>query len=134
MKNDKNIAYVGTLQELGRPYSMLYVDKEARQLYIFVRLSENVDNRFMVVCVSPCEVESYMNEGIGLLKLLSEKPYRLANINGGKISFDNKCHHTFHPTERMKKMDKFDPELCDDDVWLEVFLNRINNNKPLEIA
>ena len=134
MKTDKNMAYVGTLQELGRPYSMLYVDKEARQLYIFVRLSEHGGNRFMAAGVTPGEVESYMNEGIGLLKLLSEKPYRLANISGGEISFDNKSHHTFHPTERMKKMDKFDPELCDDDVWLEVFLNRLNNNQPLEIA
>lgn len=135
MKTDKNnMAYVGTLQELGRPYSMLFIDKEKRQLYIFVRMSDGSGNSFLVACVSPGEVKSYMNEELGLLKILRKKAYRLATITDGKISFDNQGLNKFTPTERMIKMNKFDPELCEDDVWLEVFLNRISNNQPIEIA
>lgn len=134
MRTDKNIAYVGTLQELGRPYSMLFVDKEQRQLYIFVRLSDDSSDQFMVAGVSPREVESYMNEHTGLINILSQKPYRMAVISDNKVSIGNESHSNFKPTERMKKMDMFDPELCGDDVWLEVFLNRISSNQPIEIA
>lgn len=133
MKTDKNMAYVGTLQELGRPYSMLFVDREKQQLYIFVRL-DDADNSFITAVVSPLEVESYMNESLGLLNILSEKSYRLATIHDGKITFGNQSFNHFSPTERIKKMNMFDPELCEDDVWLEIFLNRINNNQPIEIA
>lgn len=134
MKTDKNMAYVATLQDLGRPYSMLFVDKEKRQLYIFVRLSDGAGNNFIVVGVSPYEVESYMNESLGLLNILSSKTYRLATISDGKVSFGRQSLSDFLPTERMEKMNRFNPELCEDDVWLEVFLNRINNNQPIEIA
>ncbi len=134
MKTDKNIVYVGTLQALGRPFSMLYVDKEKHQLYIFVRLSNDASNTYLVADVSPIEVESYMNDETGLLNILSQKIYRRASITDGKISFESGSFNNFDPTERMKQMNKFDPELCDDDVWLEIFLNRINNNQPIEIA
>ena len=134
MKNDKNIAYVGTLQDLGRPYSMLYVDKENRQLYILVRISDSGSERFLMTYVSPYEVEAYMNESIGLQNILKKRPYRLATIKDGKISFGNESFNSFILPERMKQMNMFDPDLCDDDVWLEVFLKRISNNQPLEIA
>lgn len=113
---------------------MLYVDKEKHQLYIFVRLSNDASNTYLVADVSPIEVESYMNDETGLLNILSQKIYRRASITDGKISFESGSFNNFDPTERMKQMNKFDPELCDDDVWLEIFLNRINNNQPIEIA
>lgn len=75
-----------------------------------------------------------MNESMGLINILGQKSYRLATISNGKITLDSKNYSSFEPTERMKKMNMFDPELCDDDVWLEIFLNRVNNNQPLEIA
>ena len=130
---NKNIAYVGTLQDLGRPYSMLFVDTEKRQLYIFVRLSDGCGDCFLVAGVSPLEVESYMNESLGLLNILDKKTCRLATVSDGNVSFGSESLNGFPPTERMKKMNRFDPELCDDDVWLEVFLNRINSNQPINI-
>ncbi len=134
MKINKNIAYVGTLQYLGRPFSMLFVDKEIMQLYIFVRISDGGSDRFIVTDVSPDEVESYMNEELGLINMLSHKSLEIADIDNGVISFENLKLESFTPSERIKKMNLFDPDLCDDDVWLEVFLNRINNNQPIEIA
>lgn len=134
METDKNIVYVGTLQELGRPYSMLYVDKEKRQLYILVRISQGKHDRFLAMATTPYEVKSYMNENIGLLNILSKHPYRIATISGNKISVGRDRFCNFSPTEQMKKMDMFDPELCDDDIWIEVFLNRMNNNLPIETA
>lgn len=134
MKTDKNIAYVGTLQDLGRPFSMLFIDKENRQLYVLVRLSDGHNNRFMAVAVTADEVESYMKENIGLLNILSGKPYSIALISADSISVSDETFTDFTPTSRMRKLNMFDPELCKDDVWLEVFLNRINNNQPIEIA
>lgn len=134
VKADENMAYVGTLQDLGRPYSMLFVDKEKRQLYILVRISDNESDSFLVVGVSPFEVESYMNESLGLLNIMNKKSYRLATINNDRVSLGNENFNNFLPSEQMKKMNMFDPQLCEDDVWLEIFLNRINNNQPIEIA
>lgn len=133
-KTDKNIAYVGTLQDLGRPFSMLFIDKENRQLYVLVRLSDGNSNNFMAVAVTADEVESYMNENIGLLNILSGKPYSIALISADSISVSDETFTDFTPTSRMRKLNMFDPELCNDDVWLEVFLNRINHNQPIEIA
>lgn len=131
---NKNIKYVGTLQDLGRPYSMLFVDKENRQLYFLVRLSDDKPEDFLVVNVSPDEIKSYMDESIGLLNLMSEKTYYIASLRNNKIYFEEEQIENFTPTERMKQMNTFDPELCEDDIWLEVFLNRVSNNQPLEIA
>lgn len=134
MISDKHISYVGTLQELGRPYSMLFVDKVKRQLYIFVRISDDSDNQYLVACVSPAEVESYMDESVSLLDVLNNKSFRLATIDNDEVAFGNAKLDKFIPTERMKMMNIFDPDLCADDVWIEIFLNRVNNNQPLEIA
>ena len=75
-----------------------------------------------------------MNEELGLINMLSHKSLEIADIDNGVISFENLKLDSFTPSERIKKMNLFDPDLCDDDVWLEVFLNRINNNQPIEIA
>lgn len=128
------MAYVGTLQDLGRPYSMLFVDKKHRQLYMFVRVSDGDENGFIVVPVSSQEIESYMDGSLGLLDILNNCSYRKATINNDKIYLGNQILHNFCATNRMARMNKFDPELCEDDVWIEVFLNRINNNQPIEIA
>ena len=134
MRTNENIKYVGTLQDLGRPYSMLFVNKENRQLYFLVRLSDDKKENFLVVNVSPNEVKSYMEEHIGMLNIMNEKIHYIASLRNNQIYFEDEILQDFTPTEHMKKMNIFDPELCDDDVWLEVFLNRITNNQPLEIA
>lgn len=134
METDKNISYVGTLQELGRPYSMLFVDKVNRQLYILVRISENADNKYLMSAVSPAEVEAYMEESLSLLDILKDKSFRFATVENDAVMLGKDNHNKFIPTERMKLMNIFDPDLCADDVWIEIFLNRINNNQPLEIA
>lgn len=134
MRTNNNIKYVGTLQDLGRPYSMLFVDKENRQLYFLVRLTDDQQDNFLVVSVSPNEVESYMDEHIGLLNIMNEKNHYMATLRNNNIYFEDKILQDFTPTDQMKQMNIFDPELCEDDVWIEIFLNRVKNNQPLEIA
>lgn len=134
MKTNSNIKYVGTFQDLGRPYSMLFVDKENRQLFFFVRISEGKNEDFLVVHVSPHEIQSYMEEHVGMLNLMNKKIFYKATLRNNQIYFEDEIIQNFTPTDRMKKMNMFDPELCDDDVWLEVFLNRVKNNQPLEIV
>ncbi len=36
-------------------------------------------------------------------------------------------------TKFKESMNRFDSDFCDDDIWLEIFLDRLKNNKPLEI-
>ncbi len=133
MKTD-NIAYVGTLQQLGRPYAMLYVDKESLQLYLVVRFSEREEDSFLVAIVSPQDVEAYMNEEQGLTDLLGRELVGTATLTDGILHIKKSSIKTFYPTARLKAMNIFDPELCNDDVWIEIFLNRLVNNQPIEIA
>lgn len=135
INNNENIYFVGVLQDLGMPYASLYVDKESRQLYLFVRVSENGNMDYFAANVSTHEVESYMNEDLGLVKIFNSRPVWYATINDNDEIYLNKfLDKDFIPNDKMKKMDIFNPELCDDDVWLETFLARINNNQPIEIA
>ncbi len=132
MNEMTNIYYVGTLQDLGLPFSLLYIDKEKRQLYILVRYSDNGNTRYIAASVSADEVVSYMNENIGLVKIFSTRPCWQASIKNDIMSFEDKRRVNFIPTKRMSELNMFNPELCDDDTWIEVFLNRITNNQPLE--
>lgn len=132
--NINRIRYVGTLQELGLPYSMLYVDTEQRQLYIFVRMSDGKDMRYLVTDVTAEEIESYMRDGLGLINIFSHRPYWFATVNNNSVTFDSSNNTDFKPTKRMERMNMFDPELCEDDVWIETVLSRISNNQPIEIA
>ena len=131
---NKNIYLVGILQDLGIPYSLLYVDKENRNLYLFVRESDNNELSFIAAGVSTDDVMSYMNESIGLINIFSRDTLFHATIGDEGISLSKLHAKKFVPDEKMKRMDMFDPELCEDDVWLETFMARIKNNQPLEIA
>lgn len=132
MITNNKIKYVATLQELGRPYSMLFVDKGKRQLYVLVRVDDN--NAFVISSISAQEVMAYISEKEGLINILESKPYRLATIENHELKIEGDAHNNFSPTDRMRTFNMFDPELCEDDVWLEVFLNRLNTNQPLEIV
>ena len=133
--NNEDIYFVGVLQDLGIPYSSLYVDKENRELFLFVRVADGDCLDYLAANVSANDVKSYMNENIGLIKIFENRPLWHATIDDNdKVVIDKIINQTFVPNEKMRKMDMFDPELCDDDIWLDTFLDRINNGKPIEVA
>lgn len=136
MKNvSENMYFVGVLQDLGMPYASLCVDKENRQLYLLVRSTNDRNADFLAANVSYNDIVSYMKEDLGLVDIFRKCPAWYATIgDDDRISLGKSLGDNFIPSERMLRMDMFNPELCDDDVWLDVFLSRINNNQPLEIA
>lgn len=136
MKNNgENIYFVGVLQDLGMPYASLYVDKESQKLYLFVRASDKECRNYYATNVSTNEIESYMNEDIGLIKIFNNRTIWYATIDDAEnVSLDKPLGNKFVPNDRMKKMNIFNPELCDDDVWLGTFLKRINNNQTIEVV
>lgn len=129
-----NIKQVGVLQDFGTPFSSLFINLENKALYLFVKInSYDLKNpEYAVTNVSATEIEKYMDDSLGLNDIFRDKTSFIAvisdnnilikeNRNNKKILFNDSLNH-------------FDSDFCEDDVWLETFLQRIKNNKPLEIA
>lgn len=136
MRMDKclDISFVGILQNLGLPYALLYVDKRTRALYVFVRVAESsVSNpEFIAVEVTPNDVIDYMSERLGLVALFDNRNCFYVRFFGNNAAFQP---YTFiKPNEKMERNNYFDPELCDDEIWVETVIERIKDNKPLETA
>ena len=131
--NSENIRLVGDLQDYGTPYSSLYVDVRSRKLYMFVRISS--PDTEPVECaateVSAKDVSDYMAGAVGLSHFFKSSNYGFVEL--GKHNIKNLPVTESLPDERMKRLDYFDSEYCHDDVWLEIFLKRLTENKPLEI-
>ncbi len=134
MLTSENIKQVGVLQDFGVPFSSLYVDIKNRLLYIFVRMTSPKSSiaEFAVTGVSPQEVEAYMNDDIGLNDIFNNKDSYIVQLNGSDTSI--KTIEYKGVTDFNESMNRFDSDFCDDDIWLETFLDRLKNNKPLEIA
>ena len=130
----KHLKRVGILQDLGCPFVSLYVDMANRKLFVFSLFSSpaSKEKLWAAVEVSPQEIEDYFNESVGLLDLYSEKKafWYVTKVNGEYV-FSEAIQ--FIPSHNMQCLDKYDPELCVDDIWIETFLDRVEHNRPLEI-
>lgn len=126
--------YVGTMQDFGVPYSSLYVDTEKRLLYLLVRVSSTRDtlNEYAAAIVSPREVEEYMNVGLGLSDIFRDKPCFVVRISNGNVIVEKECAECADSID--DSMNMFDPDFCADDIWLETFIDRFKNNKPLMVT
>lgn len=133
MNQMNDISLVGVLQDLGLPYALLFVDKDKRQLYLFVRESDDFQSsRFVAAMVSPDDVQSYMADERTLTDIFKSTKSFIALMNDDSITPVSNFNGCFNP--RTISLNSFDPDLCDDEIWVETFLNRIKNNQPLEIA
>ncbi|MDE7413317.1 MAG: hypothetical protein K2N05_05955 [Muribaculaceae bacterium] len=133
-KRSKQLKLVGVLQDLGCPFVSLYVDMANEELYVFTLFSSPTSKEkvWSVVNVSPQEVEYYLNENLGLLDLYSDKKevWYVIKTNGEFVFSEA---FQFIPSHNMECLNKYDPELCVDDIWIETFLKRVKHNHPLEI-
>lgn len=129
-----DIAFVGVLQDLGMPYVMLYIGRETRSLYVLVRVGgTTADNSGYVAAeVSPDDILDYMSEKTGLVSLFNERDCFEVRFIGDRAVF-HPCLFG-GPNDKMERNDYFDPDLCDDEIWVETVLDRIKDNKPLETA
>lgn len=85
-----NMYWIGTIQDLGKPYADLYLDKDGNQLFLFVRISDVSDpvSRYAAIYVTPKLVEEYMDSDHSMADVFSARPFRYASINDRKIFFD----------------------------------------------
>lgn len=133
MRPNNDIRYVGALQDFGEPFVVLYVDVSNRRLYLMVRVNpESEEMVYAVAEVHPGEVEAYMHEDASLSKILNGKKFWLAVFINGYLSI--KDADIPDVQKSINNMDEFNPEDCDDDYWIQTFLKRVKNNKPLELT
>lgn len=72
MEKNNNFELVGHLQVMDEPLSSLYADKVSGNMYIFVRIFEDMDNASFVLSeVSPSIVADYMDGKVGLKSIFS---------------------------------------------------------------
>lgn len=131
MKKVNDLYFVGALQEVGLPYSSIYIRKGNRQLYLFVRLSpfQDKNDEYLMVPVTPKDVKGYMDESLRLSDILKKDTSRYAIISDNDIYLGN--NSVTPDLMALKGFDYFDPDLCDDEIWMETFLNRVESGLPL---
>lgn len=72
MEKNNNFELIGHLQVMEEPLSSLYADKVSGNMYIFVRIFEDMDNASFVLSeVSPSIVVDYMDGKVGLKSIFS---------------------------------------------------------------
>lgn len=133
MKEPKNkLLFVGVLQDFGVPFTSLYVDITRNLLYLFVNLcfAGYGNDEYAITTTSPSRVRGYMNEELGLNDLFTHGEAAIASVSEDDVKIENRIFHGF-PLEDSLNM--FDPELCDDEIWINTVLKRIENHRPLAI-
>lgn len=126
MRTNANLSFVGNLQVYSSPYASLYVDKDAKSLCVFVRVSQIKDPipTYAVATVSKVTIGGYLEGRLGLKSMFFDGKYRLA-----RISEDNRI--SYIPSKGVSILDKFhsddlfDSEFCQDEPALHCFLNSL---------
>lgn len=124
----KNMSLIGILQDFGKPYASLFLDRDSNGLYLFVRvISGHKDNssRYIAVPVTADEISRYLGKEIGLKSMFSDQQYADVSINGGIAYFN--LPSNVKADEDIAKEDIFDPEYCYDKLKLKVFLKRFQS-------
>lgn len=127
-----NISYVGDLQDLGRPYVMLFVDESTSKLFLLVRDNNDItDSKFFTAEITPETAIEYLHEKISLWNIFTHNP------TGISTETENGMFLTIKDLKIKKAefgmLDYFDAELCDDQIWIKTFLNRVQNKQPLQV-
>lgn len=128
-----NIRYVGALQDFGVPYVSLYANYGDRHLYVLINLDpDNFSNpNYLAASVSPREVEEYMDNEKSLSSIISNKLLYMLQSNGDKLIVDDSV--TIDYGDAIDDVDEYNADFCDDEFWIHTFLNRIKDNKALEV-
>lgn len=126
----KTLKYVGTLQDYGMPFCILYVDDSQQSLYIYLRNKGTKDftKQYIVVKVHPEEVRNYMNGHLTLSQLFASHHSFYSTFRKGQAEiFSN----TVNPSDIqaiIENRNHFDINLCEDSDWIEIYLNRLTSS------
>lgn len=73
-----------------------------------------------------------MNVDLGLSDIFRNKPCFVVRITNGKVTVESEQTECADSID--DSMNMFDPDFCQDDIWLETFIDRIKNNKSLMVT
>lgn len=117
-----NMYLVGNLQDFGKPYASLFIDKDVNGLYIFIKTKDAAKAQYIVSRVTCEDVMQYLNGQIGLNQFFTKQALT-ASINNGIVEFQQTCPSKML-NDNIEHEDIFDPEFCYDKLKLNVFLRR----------
>ena len=125
-----DILFAGVLQDMGLPYVLLYVDSSDHRFYIFIRISKNTkpEGRYVAVKVTAQDVRDYMRRKVGLSTLVLSRGCFEACIVNDRVMVSSFCNVMLPERSRL---DFFNPDLCDDEDWIETILESSSKGIPL---
>ena len=122
---NKNIVRAAVLQELAQPFTLIYVDIANRNLYFAVRTSspkEKINPTYSAVETSRKEIEDYMQEKKSLDDIFNNRKTLEFKIVDDDVVVSDE--YNFVHDQNFNAMKWFDPEFCEEEGWIELFLNR----------
>ena len=120
--------WIGSIQDLGKPYADLYLDKDGNQLFLLVRISEvsDPDTRYAAISVTPSLVQDYMETNHPMADIFSSRPFRYASIQDRKVCLESELHTSSKSTFPYNK--PFDPSLAINGLKMKMALRKIQQN------
>lgn len=124
--------FIGSIQNIGKPYADLYIDHDKNQLYLFVRQSLPLENkeRYAAIPVSADQIMDYMDSSKTLSEVFSLHPYRYAFIKDRKVNLEDGIHTSSKSTFIYNK--PFDPHFCSNRIKLKTALRRMMANTEIQ--
>lgn len=125
IRQKDDMTFVGTIQDIGRPYADLYLDKKENVLFLFVRVSVPSDSnaKYAAISVTPKQVMEYMDSNKPIGDIFSSHPFRYAYIKDKKVNMEDGIHTSSNATFLYNQ--PFDPRFCYNSVKLKVALRRM---------
>ena len=123
-----NMYWIGTIQDLGKTYADLYLDKDGNQLFLLVRVSEVSDpmTRYAAISVTPNLVRDYMETSHPMADVFSSRPFRYASIRDRKVCLEGEQHTSSKSTFLYNK--PFDPSMAVNGLKMKMALRKIQQN------
>ena len=123
-----NMYWIGTIQDLGKPYADLYLDKDGNQLFLLVRVSDVFDpkTRYAAISVTPKLVQDYMETNHPMAEVFSSRPFKYASICDRKVCFEGE-QHTSSKSTFLYNM-PFDPSMTVNSLKMKMALKKIQKN------
>ncbi len=120
-----NMVFIGNIQDIGKPYVDLYLDKEKNALFLFVRLSSPAESspQYAAISVTPNQVMDYMESTKPIADLFSSRHFQYAFIKDRTVNMEDHFHTTSESTFMYNL--PFDPHFCYNKVKLKMALKRM---------
>ena len=124
-----DIRHIGSLQDPGKSYADLYADEDRNKLFVLLRLSSpSVKNtKYAAIYVTPKQVSAYMSSNMPIAEAFRNRPFWYAGFQDKRLYMEDIDKMRNTTRELFPYNVPFDPDLCDDEVELNLFLQRYND-------